>query len=49
MSVLEATPQSVASPEDRDPMTLVINVATANGTGSQTSNMTIMRALFKIR
>ena len=25
-----------------------INVATANGTGSQTSNMTIMRALFKM-
>lgn len=50
MSVLEATPQSVASPEDRDPIVndFVINVATANGTGSQTSNMTIMRALFKM-
>jgi 2-oxoglutarate ferredoxin oxidoreductase subunit alpha len=50
MSVLEATPQSVASTNGREPIVndFVINVATANGTGSQTSNMTILRALFKM-
>lgn len=50
MSVLEATPQSVASTNGREPIVndFVINVATANGTGSQTSNMTILRAVFKM-
>lgn len=50
MSVLEAVPQSTVSAEWRDPIVndFVINVATANGTGSQTSNLTILRALFKM-
>lgn len=49
MSVMTAPRQSVGV-NGREPIVndFSINVATANGTGSQTSNLTILRALFKM-
>jgi len=50
MALREATPQAAQLPDGTD---LVVNdfsivVATANGTGSQTANLAIMRAIFKM-
>lgn len=47
---LVATPQPATVPPGMTPVIndFAINVATPNGTGSQTSNMTILRALFKM-
>ena len=49
MGILEAIPQSVTASEQP----VIVNdfsivVATANGTGSQTSNLALLRALFKM-
>jgi 2-oxoglutarate ferredoxin oxidoreductase subunit alpha len=47
--VANATPVSVPTAERSDRVNdFAIVVATANGTGSQTSNLTILRALFKM-
>ena len=49
MTVLTATQAAPAGEEIRPIINdFSINVATANGTGSQTSNLAIMRALFKM-
>ncbi len=51
MTELTATRPAVAPALDPPPLVVndfSINVATANGTGSQTANLTILRALFKM-
>ncbi len=50
MAIREAMPQAAQVPDGLEPIVndFSIVVATANGTGSQTSNLTIIRALFKM-
>lgn len=50
MAIREADPQAAPLPEGVDPIVndFSIVVATANGTGSQTANLAIMRAIFKM-
>ena len=50
MGVIEAIPKTQADTEERPSVIndFSIVVATANGTGSQTSNMAILRAFFKM-
>ena len=50
MAIREAASQAAPLPDGVDPIIndFSIVVATANGTGSQTANLTIMRAIFKM-
>ncbi|MEM8861930.1 MAG: 2-oxoacid:acceptor oxidoreductase family protein, partial [Chloroflexota bacterium] len=50
MAIREADPQAASLQDGAEPVVndFSIVVATANGTGSQTSNLTIMRAIFKM-
>ena len=50
MAIREANPQAAPLPGDQTPVIndFSIVVATANGTGSQTANLTILRAIFKM-
>lgn len=50
MAIREATPQAAPLPDGADFVTndFSIVVATENGTGSQTANLAIMRAIFKM-
>ena len=50
MAIREALPQAARVPDGLDPVVndFAIVVATANGTGSQTSNLAIIRSLFKM-